>query len=69
MILVDSVLMKMQQLLLESVVLVTSAVVVLNRQHQVQALIQDLAQKDITALLAQGNRKNVQRELTPMYSS
>lgn len=52
MILVDSVLMKMQQLLLESVVLVTSAVVVLNQQHQVQALIQDLAQKDITALLA-----------------
>lgn len=50
--LVNTVHMKMQQLLVESVVLVTSAVVVLNQQHQVQAMIQDLAQKDITALLA-----------------
>ena len=44
--------MKMQQPLVESVAQVTSAVVVLNHQHQVQVLIQGLAQKDITARLA-----------------
>lgn len=59
----------MQQLLVGSVMLATSAVVVLNQQHQVQVQIQVLVPKEITALLAQANQKNVQRELTPMCST
>jgi len=49
--------------------LATSAAVVPNQQHPLQAQIQDLAQRDITALLAQANQKNVQREPTPTYST
>lgn len=60
--------MKMQQLSVECVVLVISAAIVLNLQHQVQVPIQGLVLKDIIALLAQGNQKSVQGEPSLMCS-
>ena len=68
MILENSALMKMQQLSVECVVLVISAAIVLNLQHQVQVPIQGLVLKDIIALLAQGNQKSVQGEPSLMCS-
>ena len=68
MILENSAHMKMQHLSVECVVLVISAAIVLNLQHQVQVPIQGLVLKDIIALLAQGNQKSVQGEPSLMSS-
>ena len=57
--LANSVLMKMQQVLVGCVKRAISAVVILNQPHQVQVKTQDLVQRATTVLLTQVNRKNV----------
>ena len=67
--LANFVLMKMQQLSVGSVKLATSAVVMLNQPHLVQAKIQGHVQRATTVLLTQENQKNVPEALSLMCSS